>query len=231
MTLALGHARDGARDDLADAVAVMAQLAHAALPALWAPEHFLSHTGQAVALPRRVLSLFATMVATVSQIGIAYFQAAYGENGGQVLYLVDATIAPLMPSTLLGVHRRMNELWNATPTPLPMNGGVRLFAQRVISDEIDRVVGRSMGAEPIDYLLSTGDLELAAAVIIAANKVRVAHSVLDKYGLGFLDGKAAGGDDVLRSAVLCGAIAAFQNDRLTPSRHIRGSNANLPNHL
>jgi hypothetical protein len=44
----------------------------------------------------------------------AYFHAAR-EGAGQVLYLTDADTMPLTSAALLGVHRRMNELFAQAP--------------------------------------------------------------------------------------------------------------------
>jgi hypothetical protein len=225
----------GARDDIANALAGAAQLAHTALPSLWPSESFLDN-GRAAELPppKRVLCLFAVIVATAdaSQVGVAYFQGAYSPGGG-LLYLVDALIAPPGAATLQAVHARFNEIFEQAPTcnvhGQQIFGNVpEVYCQKIIGDQLDVMLGRPVNTRPIDHLLASGDLALAAAMHIA--KVRVTAAVLEKYGLGFLDGTAGRDSDVLRTAVLTGIVAGFDANRLiTMSGPRRSPNANLKN--
>ena len=226
----INHA-PGARDDLANAVAGAALLAHRSLPGLWHAENFLIQ-GQAAELPRSVVALSAALVANShGQIAAAYFHAAR-EGAGQILYLTDADIMPLTSATLLGVHRRINELFNQAPTCYVYGGQVfgavpDIYCQRVISDQFDAVLGRAVNARLIDHLLTGGDLALSVALHVGANQVRVTNTVLNKFGLGFLDTNRE--DDVLHTAFLIGVEANFHGDRLVSSRFYHSPN--LPAHL
>ena len=171
--------------------------------------------------------------ADASQVGVAYFQGTYSPNGG-VLYLVDALIAPPGAATLQAVHARFNEIFEQAPTchvyGQQIFGNVpEVYCQKIIGDQLDAMLGRPVNTRPIDHLLASGDLALAAAMHIA--KVRVTAAVLEKYGLGFLDGTAGRDSDVLRTAVLTGIVAGFDAGRLIAMNGPRrpGPNANLKN--
>ncbi len=226
----INHA-PGARDDVANAVAGAALLAHRAMPGLWHAENFLVQ-GQAVELPRSVVALSAALIANSrGQFAAAYFHAAR-EGAGQVLYLTDADIMPLTSAALLGVHRRMNELFNQAPTCYVYGqqifGAVPdIYCQRVIRDQFDAVLGRAVNARLIDHLLTSGDLALSVALHIGANQVRVTSTVLNKFGLGFLDSNRE--DDVLHTAFLIGVEANFHGDALVSPRFYHSPN--LPAHL
>jgi hypothetical protein len=214
----ISHA-PGALDDIANALAGAAHLAHTALPALWASESFLDADGQAAAPPKRVLCLFMTIVAAVdaSQLGIAFFQGAWNPNGG-LLYLVDALIGPPGAATLQTVLGRFNELFEQAPTCHVHGQEIvgrlpEVYCQEIIGDQLDVLLGRATNTRPIDDLLASGDLALAATM--HTSKVRVTAAVLEKYGLGFLDGTAGRGSDILRTAVLVGIVACFDANRLT----------------
>ena len=209
----------GARDDIANAVAGAAQLAHTALPSLWPSESFLDN-GQAaeLPLPKRVLCMFAVIVAAAdaSQVATAYFQGAWTPDGG-LLYLVDALIAPPGAATLKSVHARFNEIFEQAPTCNVHGQQIfgylpEVYCQKIIGDQLDVLLGRPVNTRPIDHLLTSGELVLAAAMHIP--KLRVTAAVREKYGLGFLDGTAGRDSDVLRTATLAGLVAGFDANRL-----------------
>ena len=226
----------GGRDDIANALAGAAQLAHTALPSLWPSESFLDN-GRAAELPppKRVLCLFAVIVAAAdaSQVGVAYFQGTYTPDGG-LLYLVDALLAPPGAATLQAIHARFNEIFEQAPTcdvyDQQLFGYVpEVYCQKIIGDQLDVLLGRPVNTRPIDHLLASSDLALAAAMHIT--KLRVTASVMEKYGLGFLDGTAGRDSDVLRTAVLTGIVAGFDANRLIAMSGPRrlSPNANLKN--
>ena len=55
-----------------------------------------------------------------------------------------------------------------------------MFAQGVVSDQLDRILGRNVGVDRIDSLLATNTLALQAALHIGAGAVSVAAAVLSK---------------------------------------------------
>jgi hypothetical protein len=126
-------------------------------------------------------------------------------------------IAPPEAATLQAVHARFNELFEQAPTchvhhDQIFGSAPEVYCQKIIGEQFEVLLGRVVNTRPIDHLLAGGDLALAAAMHI--HKVRVTAAVLEKYGMGFLDGTAGRDSDVLRTAVLVGIVAAFDANRL-----------------
>jgi hypothetical protein len=102
-----------------------------------------------------------------------------------------------------------------------------VFAQGVVSDQLDRILGRNVGVERIDSLLATNTLALQAALYIGAGAMSVAAAVLSKpLPLGFLDGAPGNDDDILRQCVLAGIVALYDG---IPVHKRPSVNANLKN--
>ena len=208
-------------DDVANAVAGALVLALEAAPGLWRSDHFLVE-GRA-AEPQQVVALYVVLVGSGrGELGCAYFQV--GRHGaGQILYLVDADVKPLTPQSLRAVQARMEALYLRKP----VWDAPRVYTQAAISEQLDRIFDRAIGAEAIDLLLQSNTLSLQAALHVAGGEVKVADAVLDKkIGLGFLDGAPGQTDDVLRDAVLLGIVVGFHG---VPVQKRPSPNANLPN--
>jgi len=216
----ISHGKVGS-DDFCNAACGALWLLSGGAPALWRREQFLVE-GRAAELPRVVLALYVCLVGNnKGELASAYFEVSRGRNAEQVLHLVDAAVQPLSPLTLREIARRMEQLASRRPTLVPC---AEVFAQRVVADELERVLGRNVGARPIDYLLAGSQLGLSAASHITSGAVKVTDAVLAlPLGLGFLDGVPGRDDDVLKTAVLAGIVAGFHGDSLTPARGVRRS--------
>jgi hypothetical protein len=227
----VGHPA-GQHDDLAVAVSGALWLAgRSAGSALWRSEHFLVD-GRAAEPPPMALARYVVLVGDdKGQLGSAFFEATRDRMGKQLLYLIDAAVEPLSPQTLRRVQARMTELYQQRPTLQQMTLHQMayqlrpvwqfsdVYCQGVIADEFERVLGHHVGAQPLDHLLASGDLDLSAASHIAAGEVKVTAAVLEKpLGLGFLDGVPGRDDDVLKTSVLAGIVCGYHGDRLIKPR-------------
>jgi hypothetical protein len=212
-------------DDVANAVAGALVLALEAAPALWRGEHFLVD-GKAAPPPQNVLALYCVLVGSASgQLAVAFFQEAWDrQKGRKIVHLADIDLKPLVPQSLRDAHARMNELYRHSEQTI---WGHKVFAQGVVSDQLDRILGRNVGVERIDSLLATNTLALQAALHIGAGAVSVAAAVLSKpLPLGFLDGAPGNDDDILRQCVLAGIVALYDG---IPVQKRPSVNANLKN--
>lgn len=212
-----------AHDDLAVVCSGALWRASRSAGSLWGTEHFLID-GRPAEFPSFVFCLYVVLVGDDrGELGVAFFQAARDPKGGQVLYLIDADVKSQAPQTFRDIWLRMEELFRQTRT---IEG--RVYAQAVIAEQLDRVLGRNINAQRLDGVLVT-DLGLTAALHIAGGEVKVVAGVLAKpIGLGFLDGTPGRDDDVLRNAVLAGIVIGFHGVPVVPRR---SPNANLPNCL
>ena len=209
-------------DDLAVATSGSLWLASRSAGSLWRSEHL----GRAVALPpRNVLALYCVLIGNEpGELAVAFFQEGL-DRGKKVVRLADIDLMPLTPQSLSAAQARMTELYRQSEQSI---WGHKVFAQGVVSDQLDRVLGKNVGAERIDSLLATGTLALQAALHIGAGAVSVADEVWEKpLPLGFLSGAPGNADDVLQQAFLVGVVALFDGVPLGPRRP--SPNANLKN--
>jgi hypothetical protein len=233
----VGHPT-GQHDDLAVAVSGALWLAdRSAGSALWRTEHFLVD-GRAAEPPRTVFAQYVALIGNDRDVACAYFHVTRDRMGRQVLHLIDIDLKVRSSQSLSEVQARMTELHRATPSLQHMIeiyrlNGVRpplsdVFCQSVIADEFDRAVGRHIGAQSLDHLLASGDLDQLAAGHINGGEVKIAAAVLEKpLALGFLNGVPGHDDDILKAAVMAGVACAFHGDRLTAPRLRRiGVNSN-----
>ncbi|MGO9701243.1 MAG: hypothetical protein ACLPX7_18485 [Xanthobacteraceae bacterium] len=200
----VGHP-NRAHDDLAIVCSGALWRASRSAGSLWRAEHFLIN-GRAVELPPKyVLALYVTLVGSASgQLAVAYFQE-YRRNGRIMLHLADIDVKALAPATMHDVQARISELYRESEQSII---GHKVFAQAAVSDHLDKVLGRAIGAERIDSLLASNSLALSASLHIGAGAVSVAGAVWQKpFGLSFLDGVSGHDDDILRLAVLSGIVA------------------------
>jgi hypothetical protein len=221
----IGDPRKDAHDDLTSACSgALWRASRSVGGGLWRSNFLIEPTAPLSKPAALVCSLIAS---GRGELGVAYFQVLFapGKNGHQVLRLIDVDLKPLTPQSLRDIQERRRELargmqiWDASQD--------RIFAQGVIAEELDRVLGGQIGAEAIDGLLGS-DLALTSALHVAAEEVKVSDVVLQKpLGLGFLDGGPGRDDDVLRLAFLVGVVASYHGVPLGP-RSV-SPNANLKN--
>jgi hypothetical protein len=193
----------GAHDDVANACAGSLLLAAAAAPSLWQAESFPVVNGTAA----RANLIFATLViGEGGTVGVAYFAASLTPRSS--LILLDLDRAALSPVLLKGMAERLADFGKTLHAR-----GVMIYTQTPLKSELER-----LGVTPVeamDFVLADPLLNVAAAVHVGSNRVRLCAEVLAKnYPLGFLHGSTAQtDDDPLTLAVLAGVVLMFDKNR------------------
>ena len=162
----VGHPnRAGQHDDLAIVCSGALWRAKHSGGSLWRTDNFLID-GRAAELPHNPLVLYVVLIGNGrGELGAAYFHAVWDQlKRGQVLYLIDVDVMPLAPQSLRNVQARMNELARQTVYE------ARVYAQAVVAEQLDRVLGRHVAAEVIDGLLASGTLSWRRHVTSALAK-------------------------------------------------------------